>query len=168
MLRMRGDIFLVMAVALVGYSLPHTGRKAAAGHPPTRIEADPDDSTAVVQVVARFHKALEDADSATAMALLAEDAAILESGDIETRDEYRAHHLASDIAFTQAVPGHPGRRRAVVEGDAAWVTSTGVSQGSYRGRTIDAATAELIVLSRKDGGWNIRAIHWSSRSRSAQ
>lgn len=155
---------LVMAVGLSGHGLTNVGRTTP-GSLPGRTGADADDSTAVVQLVARFHKALEEADSAAALALLAGDAVILESGDRETREEYRAHHLASDIAFTRAVPDHPGPRRAVVLGEAAWVTSTGVSQGSYRGRTIDAATAELMVLSRKDEGWVIRAIHWSSHSR---
>ncbi|HEY0242913.1 MAG TPA: hypothetical protein VGC52_09640, partial [Gemmatimonadaceae bacterium] len=61
------------------------------------------DSATVVETVERYHAALESGDSATALALLAPDASILESGGIETRSEYRSHHLSGDIAFARAV-----------------------------------------------------------------
>ena len=57
------------------------------------------DSAAVVATVARFHGALASGDSVAATALLTEDALIVETGEIETKDEYVRHHLGADIAW---------------------------------------------------------------------
>jgi ketosteroid isomerase-like protein len=119
----------------------------------------------VATTVDRFHAALAAGDSATAITFLADDAVILESGTRESRDDYRAHHLAADIAFARAVPRRRGDFAVQVSGDVAWVTGTSTSQGEYRGRPVNSAGAELIVLTRASGGWRIRAIHWSSRTK---
>ena len=89
----------------------------------------------------------------------------LESGGIETREEYRSHHLPADIQFARAVPSQEGPLTVRVRGDVAWATSTSVTQGTYRDRQINSAGAELMVLTRTAGGWKIAAIHWSSRQR---
>lgn len=125
----------------------------------------PGDSAAVAAVVERYHQALADGDSAAAVALLAADAVILESGGLETRDQYRSHHLPGDIQFARAMRSERANVRVVVQGGVAWVSSTSVSQGTYRDRAIDSAGAELMVLARTAEGWKIRAIHWSSRAR---
>ena len=121
------------------------------------------DSTAVTATVRAFHHALATGDSAGALRLLASDAVILESGGRETRDEYAAHHLVADIEFARAVPIERSALQVTVSGDVAWVNSTSVMRGTYRNRAIDAAGVELMVLSRTSTGWEIRAIHWSSR-----
>jgi ketosteroid isomerase-like protein len=123
------------------------------------------DSLQVIAVVDSFHRALAAADSSTLLRLLAEDVTVLESGGIESRAEYRSHHLAADIAFSKAVPSQNGPRKVTVQGDAAWVSSTSVMEGEYRSRQVNSVSAELMVLSRTATGWVIRAIHWSSRSR---
>ncbi len=123
------------------------------------------DSAAVATTLSAFHRALEVGDSSAAIALLAPDVAVLESGDIENKEEYRSHHLSADIAFVRAVRSVSGPLRIVISGDVAWVTSTSTTQGEYRGRTIDSVGAELMVLSRSNGQWRIRAIHWSFHSR---
>lgn len=122
------------------------------------------DSAAVAAVVQAYHDALAAADSTAALALLAEDAMILESGGVETRTEYRSHHLPGDMAFAAAVPRERGPIQVTVDGRIAWAVSTSSTTGSYRGRDIDSRGAELMVLSRESDGWRIRAIHWSSRS----
>jgi ketosteroid isomerase-like protein len=124
------------------------------------------ESTEVAAVVRAFHAALVRGDSTAALELLADDATILESGGRETKAEYRAHHLPADIAFAQAVRGEPVTPDVTIVGDVAWATSTSASRGEYKGRPVDAVSAELMVLSRTGEGWRIRAIHWSSRSRS--
>lgn len=123
------------------------------------------DSAAVAQVVTAYHQALASGDSLAALALLADDAVVLESGGLETRAEYRAGHLPADIAFASAVPSTRGAIRVTVIGDVAWAASTSETRGQFRDRTINAAGAELMVLSRTTAGWRIRAIHWSSRAR---
>lgn len=123
------------------------------------------DSAAVVATVDRLHALLEAGDSARVLELLADDVVVLESGGFEDRGEFRSHHLPADIAFARAVQSERTVRSVRVEGDAAWVASTSVTRGEYRGRQVDSAGAELMVLRRTADGWRIGAIHWSSRAR---
>lgn len=125
------------------------------------------DSAAVAGVVAKYHEALAKGDSAAVLALLADDAVILETGGIETRDQYRAGHLPGDIRFAMAVPSTRGPVHVKVRGDVAWTTATSTTQGEMSGRAINSSGAELMVLVRTPGGWKISAIHWSSRNRRA-
>ena len=123
------------------------------------------DSAAVVAAVAGYHAALAAGDTTGAIALLDASAIVLESGEIESRQEYIAHHLAADMAFAKAVSS-PSRVRAVkVLGDMAWVASTNRSTGTFNGRPIDSDGAELMVLHRVAGAWKIGTIHWSSHRR---
>ena len=123
------------------------------------------DSAAVVAVIHAFHAALAAGDSARALAMLSPDVIVLESGGMETRAEYRSHHLASDIEFARAVKDVRGPMSVVVRGDAAWAWSTSDSRGQFRGRPVSSTGAELMVLERHADGWRIAAIHWSSRRR---
>lgn len=123
------------------------------------------DSAAVAAIVAAYHAALRSGDSATALALLAPGATILEAGGAETVAEYRAGHLPGDIAFARATTSEPGAVTVRVQGDVAWATSVSRVHGEFRGRAIDSDSAELMVLVRDAAGWRIAAIHWSSRRR---
>jgi ketosteroid isomerase-like protein len=123
------------------------------------------DSAAVVATIDRLHSSLEAGDSAKVLGLLADDVVVLESGGFEDRAEFRSHHLPADIAFARAVQSERTVRSVRVDGDAAWVASTSVTQGEFRGRQINSAGAELMVLRRTTDGWRITAIHWSSRAR---
>jgi ketosteroid isomerase-like protein len=136
---------------------------AAAALLPGRLPAQ-NDSAAVMTTVERFHAALAAGDSAAALGLLAPDVLVLESGVVQTREEYRSHHLAADIAFAAAVPSQRTMTRVMVKGDVAWVSSTSTTTGEYRGRAVNSQGAELVVLTRNAGGWRISAIHWSSRT----
>ena len=129
----------------------------------------PSDSADAVAAVERFRAALAGGDSATALSMLAADAIILESGDVETRAEYRSHHLPADIEYARAIPGTRTLKSVVIHGDAAWVSSTSITQGRIKNRAINSSGAELIVLSRRDrqSPWQIRAIHWSSHRRTS-
>ncbi len=130
----------------------------------SRAAAQSRDSAAVAAAVERYHTALASGDSVAALALLAPDAVVLESGGQESLAEYRSHHLPADIGFARAVPSTRSAFRVVVAGDVAWVTSTSETRGEYRGRAINSRGAELMVLTRSEAGWLIRAIHWSSRA----
>lgn len=123
------------------------------------------DSSDVADAVNRYHHALETGDSAAALALLTDDAVILESGGVETRAEYRSHHLPGDIAFARTVRSVRDPMTVTVKGDVAWASSTSTSQGEFNGRAINSAGAELMVLVRTSEGWKIAAIHWSARRR---
>ena len=99
-----------------------------------------------------FHAALAAGDSAAALALLAPDAVVLESGEVETRAEYAAHHLAADIEFSRAVPSQRvvtlvasrGRRR-VGGGDEHGAGHLSGSGGGVAGCRVDGA--------EPDGRW---------------
>jgi ketosteroid isomerase-like protein len=154
--RMRSALLaaaLVLAAPRVAAAQDHAAHHAA-------------DSAEVAAAVERFHGALAAADSAGALALLTPDVQVLESGGVEDRAEYRSHHLGSDIEFARAVPGRRGPTRVRVQGDVAWATSTSTTEGTFRGRAVNSAGAELMVLVRTPEGWRIAAIHWSSRRRS--
>jgi ketosteroid isomerase-like protein len=129
------------------------------------LAAQSTDSAEVASTVRAYHAALATGDSTAALALLAPDAMILESGEMESRAEYRSHHLPADIAFARAVPSIRGEIGVTVEGDVAWAASTSTTEGMFGERRINSVGAELVVLSRTPGGWRIRAIHWSSRNR---
>ena len=152
-------IALAAAAAFLGMSEP-----AAAQHEHHAASTPANDSAAVAEVVHQYHQALAAGDSTTAMALLAADAVILESGGIETREEYRSHHLSSDIAFARAVTSERGPIAVKIHGDVAWAASTSTTRGQHRDRTINSAGAELMVLTKTPAGWRISAIHWSSRN----
>lgn len=128
------------------------------------VAAQSPEHTAVLAVATGFHTALARGDSVAALALLAADVRILESGGVETRDEYRSGHLAADIAFARAVTSTRSEPVVTVSGDVAWVTSTSRTTGTYHDRPINSAGAELMVLTRTQAGWRIQAIHWSSRA----
>ena len=125
------------------------------------------DSAAVAAVVQQFHAHLAKGDSSAALALLAEDVVVLEAGGVETREQYRADHLSADIRFVQAIPGTRGPLRVVLAGDVAWAFGSSEAVGTFDGRAINSAGAELMVLSRTPAGWKIRAIHWSARRRAS-
>lgn len=145
---------------------PMPAGAAPAAAPATAANSTPGDSAAVAGVVRAYHQAMDQGDSTRALTFLAPDVVILESGGEETLAEYRSHHLAGDIGYAKAVPGTTSAVRVTVVGDAAWASSTSVNEGQYRGRAVNSAGAELMVLARgADGRWMIRAIHWSSRAR---
>ncbi|HEV3409827.1 MAG TPA: nuclear transport factor 2 family protein [Chthoniobacterales bacterium] len=122
------------------------------------------DRDAIAATVQGFHDALAKGDRAAAMSFLADDAQILESGHRETREQYEAGHLASDIEFARAVPSTKGPFIVRQEGNVAWTMSTSRSSGRFQSRDIDAEGAELVVLTKEGERWKIRAIHWSSHS----
>lgn len=119
----------------------------------------------VVAVVDAFHAALAAGDSVGALSHLAEDVTILESGGVEDKEHYRSGHLGGDMRFAQLVPRERGEIRVSLIGNVAWSYSTSIAQGRMGDREINSQGAELVVLTREDGTWKIKAIHWSSRQR---
>lgn len=164
---------LRVSLMILGVSpLAAPGDARAGGHERVeKLHPGSKDSAAVAATVNRFRSALAAGDTVAALELLAPDATILESGDEESRTTYAAHHLAEDIAFARTVPAERGPLKVIVVGDVAWVSSLSTSRGTFNGRAVNSAGAELIVLSRSrtgrvgPGPWKIRAIHWSSHRR---
>ena len=109
-------------------------------------------------LVSRFHDALAAGDTATVQRLLAPDLTVLESGGVETRAAYFAHHLAADIESAKAVKGPRTLVSYATDGNTAWLAATLTAKGSFRGRDVNSIGAELMVLTRSASGWQIRAI----------
>ncbi|CAN5471074.1 hypothetical protein BH18VER1_BH18VER1_10450 [soil metagenome] len=122
------------------------------------------DRDSIAGTVTAFHDALARGDRDAAMSLLARDAQIVETGHRQTREEYEVEHLGTDIDFAKSVPSTRGALIVRQEGAVAWTTSTGSSIGTFEGSPVDAENAELMVLTKQDDRWQIRAIHWSSHS----
>lgn len=142
---------LALAAALVG--------GMTAQHAEAQTEAQ-----RVVEVVDAYHAALVNGDSTAALSLLSEDVTILESGGVEDKEHYRSGHLAGDMRFASAVPRERSEIRVTLLGDVAWAWSTNTAQGRMGDREVNSRGAELMVLTRVDDRWMIRAIHWSSRA----
>lgn len=121
------------------------------------------DSAAITTAVENFHRALIQGDRAAALAALSEDALILESGSLQTRTEYEREHLGEDIAFARATKTERSPLVIKQDGNVAWTTATSKTTGTFKGRKIDSTGVELMVLTKDQSGWRIRAIHWSSR-----
>ena len=156
--RMRSSIRGAALVALVTVSACAT-RPAQS---PTTT-----DSAGAVAAVERFHSALRAGDSSSVTALLTQDVVVLESGDMEDRAAYIAHHLPADIEFAKATTEQRDPAQVTIRGDVAWVASTGRTRGTFRGRDVNSASAELVVLVRTPSGWRIAAVHWSSHRASS-
>ena len=123
------------------------------------------DSASAVAVVSQFHAALSAGDSARAVSLLASDVMVLESGAIQNRVEYLGHHLGADM---KASAGSKGERIVVhvnVTGNSAIVISKTITPPSGAEGSTGSEMAELMVLAKGASGWQIRAVHWSSRRR---
>lgn len=156
--------FCVLAVSAVllsaGAALAHDPVPAGQAH--GVVQAGAVEAAAVVDA---FHAALEAGETDRALAMLVEDAMILEEGGAErSRAEYASHHLGADAEFAGAVEATMLRRSGWADGDVAWITSEGRTTGTFRGRAVDRMTAETMVLKRGPDGWRIAHVHWSSRA----
>ncbi len=111
-----------------------------------------------------FHKALTSGDARTLKELLDPDVLIMESGHVErSRQEYSAHHLASDLKFMKSITYKLERESGDAVGDLAWVTSESRLTGTANGEPIDTLSMETLVLKKSAAGWKVMHIHWSSR-----
>ena len=119
-----------------------------------------------VEVVDRFSAALRASDLERAVALLAEDVLILESGGAErSRDEYLAGHAGADAAFLKGAGIKLMNRSAGISGDLAWVGSESEVQATGRNGPMTLLSTETMVLEHRPEGWRIVHIHWSSRTK---
>lgn len=140
---------------------------AAAAPTPAAAQSTRADSVAAVGTVARFEAALAAQDSVQASALLASDVLVLESGTVETRAAYLGHHLSADMKAKRDSKGARTLVRVTMLNNAAYVVSTTSTPSTNAEGSNASEMAELMVLSKTNTGWVIRAIHWSSRRRRA-
>ena len=130
---------------------------------PTAAAGGRSTMAAPVRVVDDFFRALAAADTRFATALLDPQVTIFESGSVEpSRQEYSAHHLASDVAFLKAVKYRLLSRTGESVGDLAWVATEARMTTVARGKPANSLNTETMVLRKTSDGWHIVHIHWSS------
>ena len=138
--------------------LAHAPEKQAPGQ-----AALPEAARSAAATVDAFHEALRRGDTNSAARLLADDALVFEEGGVErSKMEYVAHHLLADAAFSQAVPSSVTRRAGGSTGAFAWIASEGRMRGTYKGKAVDRASTETMLLGQVGRRWKIIHIHWSS------
>jgi ketosteroid isomerase-like protein len=135
----------------------------AAAHAQVRRPPPEAPGGAAARAVAQgFSAALQRGDSLRALQLLHPEVVVYESGAAETLAQYRAHHLAADIAFLARVRPSTLHEQLTVSGGMALYTREYRMRGTWRGKPVDSTGTETLVLLRTDQGWRIRHIHWSS------
>jgi ketosteroid isomerase-like protein len=127
--------------------------------------APPDDPAGVTATFDAFYGAMKTGDTAAAMRTIAPDAVFVESGRLETRARYEMNHLPADIEFERVVTGKRSPLDIEFNGNTAWVIATTEYEGTLENAPANFVSAQLMVLSRTDGPWLIRSVHWSSRRR---
>ena len=114
--------------------------------------------------VTAFHKALEQGDRDGALSTLSDEVSIYEQGWVEqSKAEYAAHHLDSDLSFSKAVTSATTSVDVMVDGQIAVVTSQSTTKGAFEGKAVDSVGLETMVLRHVGDSWKIVHIHWSSR-----
>src|SRR3546814_303054 len=104
-----------------------------------------------------------DLNEVDALALLADDVLIFESGGAErSKAEYASYHLAADATFSQATAQTITHRTGRAEGDLASIATESKPVGTYKDRPINPIGTETMFLRRQNDGWQIVHIHWSS------
>jgi hypothetical protein len=71
--------------------------------------------------------------------IVAADAVFVESERLETRAEYEANHLPSDIDFERQVTGKRSPWRVKFQGDTAWGIAATTFEGTYEGNPVNIA-----------------------------
>ncbi len=127
-------------------------------------ESAPDSGAEAIGVVDAFHAALATGDGDGALANMAPEVVIFESGGAElSRDEYESHHLGGDMRFAGATQRETIDQRHEIFGDTALVLTRSRTTGSVGDRQIDSSGVETMMLRRVGGRWLIVHVHWSSR-----
>lgn len=122
------------------------------------------ETLAVTAAVEAFHRLLKEGKAGAAAALLADNALIYESGNVEyDKADYVEHHLPADVEFSQATIRTVTRSCVEAAGRMAWIATELRITGVFKGRPINILSTETMVLRRFGKDWKITHIHWSSR-----
>ena len=142
---------IALAISLLWLSACASGRDPAT------------DEAGVKATLEAFYGAMKTGDTATAMAQIAQDAMFVESGRLETREQYEKNHFPADFAFEKQITGKRTPWRVTINGDTAWVIASTSYKGPVDDSEVDFTSSQLAVLTHEMDGWRIRSIHWSSR-----
>jgi hypothetical protein len=100
-------------------------------------------------VLDKFRTALTEGDTEVIKDVLSDNVLIYEDGGVErSLAEYSAHHIKSDIKFSQAIPPKLLERTIQEVDSLAVITSRYSVSGSYNDREIDLTMNETVTVSR--------------------
>ena len=89
---------------------------------------------------------------------------IFESGGVESSwEEYASHHLGADMTFMANMSREIISRKILEQGEFFVIATQARLTGTYRDEQIDSMSDETLVLQKKEQGWRITHIHWSSQ-----
>jgi len=158
----RGFVPVLAAIAVAAAAGPPAS--VAQVNAPPSLDLRSPVAAEAASVVDAFHAALVRNDVRAALALLADDVLIFESGRVErSKAGYASHHAPADAAYAAAVPPSLQTRSAAADDIYAWVVSESQATGRYQDKPVDQLTTESMVLRKTRDGWRIAHIHWSSR-----
>lgn len=138
----------------------------APGAPPQDEHDEPghehDTPASAAATLDAFHHALEEGDRETALSVLHDSATILEGGHLQTREEYAAGHLQSDMEFLSQVESKRLSREASPGDDQARIVTRTRLTGAAGDPEVDLVNEETATLVRTGDGWRIVHLNWQS------
>ncbi|MEO8673411.1 MAG: c-type cytochrome [Tahibacter sp.] len=160
------DQYQILTARTVDDAAPGSVSTTASDHGAAVAVPPFDASTTLLEpsaVVDRFQRLLKSGDTQAAVELLDPQVRIFETGYVEqTRDEYAGHHLGADAAFLKNATIAQKSRSGGAVGDLAWVGSESRLTTTEKGKPVDSASTETMILKKSADGWRIVHIHWSS------
>ena len=116
------------------------------------------------ETVDSLYAALKTANTELVRTILDPEVLIFESGGVEASlEEYESHHMGADMAFMANMDREIISRKIIEQGGMCVVATQAKVSGSYHDKPIDSKSTETLILQRKEQGWRITHIHWSSR-----
>jgi hypothetical protein len=150
-------IALLLPLQAQAAKKPHTKKPPAAPVAASVVTPAPAD------IVDAFHEALRQGKREQALALLASDATMFETGYVELdREAYAKGHLSDDADFASVTDYKLIRRSVFQEAQTAWVLTQGSIQGIFGDQHVDLEQTETMLLRQVPAGWQIVHVHWSA------
>jgi hypothetical protein len=141
---------------------PHPKKPPAAPATAAAVVAAP----APADIADAFHESLRQGKREQALALLAPDATMFETGYVELdRDAYAKGHLSDDADFASVTDYKLIRRSVFQEAQTAWVLTLSSIQGIFGDQHVDLEQTETMLLRQGPAGWQIVHVHWSAHPR---
>src|SRR3546814_14694201 len=107
-----------------------------------------------------------DLNEVDALALLADDVLIFESGGAErSKAEYASYHLAADATFSQATAQTITHRTGRAEGDLASIATESKTVGTYQDRPTNLVGTETMFLRHQHDARQHDLPPWTSHNR---
>jgi len=120
------------------------------------------DESSAGQIADQFDQAIKSGDTEAIRNILHDDVLIYEGGSVEASfEEYASHHMEADIAFMSGMEKTVLSRKVFEQDEMAVVSTRYQMRGNYKGRFIDKASMETLVMKKSGSHWKIVHIHWS-------